>query len=238
MSANSDRIVEALARLYRHAEDRPETRLEPLPPPLTIAMSRQAGSRGSDVARVVGARLGWPVYDHELLTRIAEEKGLHEKLLERLDERHISWLEEVVRGFCTNPEPGDNAYLQALLELLASLGKTGHCVIVGRGATHVLPADTTLRVRVVAPRDQRIAHIERTMRFNHDQAIRWVDHTDRERSRFVERHFKGPIADPLAYDLILNSGRFSVEECADLIVQAARTMQARIEPARPAFAGV
>ena len=41
----------------------------------TIAVSRQVGARGSSVAREIGARLGWPVYDRELLEQI-ESIGL------------------------------------------------------------------------------------------------------------------------------------------------------------------
>ena len=98
----------------------------------------------------MGGQLGWPVYDHELLDCIAEEKGLTARLLEHMDERLVGWLEESVRAFCTQEGSQEGVYLKALLELLASLGKAGRCVIVGRGAAQVLPAETTLRVRVIA----------------------------------------------------------------------------------------
>jgi cytidylate kinase len=229
MSPGSDRFVEALARLHRYAESHPAPRPEHLPPPLTVALSRQAGSGGADIARAVGARLGWPVYDHELLTRVAEEKGLHSKLLEHLDEHSVSWLEDMFQSFSSHPAPTEMAYIKALLELLVSLGKAGHCVIVGRGAAQVLPPDTTLRLRVIAPREVRIANIARSKDMTPDQAERWVDHTDRERTRFVERHFHRNATDPMGYDLILNSGRLSVEQCATLVVSAAQMLEERLK---------
>jgi len=155
----SDRYVEALARLQRHATS--HTGERPLHPPTSIAISRQAGSRGAEVARLVGEELGWPVYDHEILQRISQEKGLHARLLERLDERHAGWLEEMVTDFCVGGTGREMGYLRSLLELFASLSEQGHCVIVGRGAPHVLPAESTLRVRTVAPREDRIAAVER-----------------------------------------------------------------------------
>jgi cytidylate kinase len=229
MSLSSDRVVEALARLQRYADIRPDSKQAATPPGLTIAMSRQAGSGGAEIARAVGAALGWPVYDNELLTRIAEEKGLHAKLLERLDERPVAWLEELVQNFSAAPSPTESSYVKGLLELLATLGKVGHCVIVGRAAVQVLPAEATLRVRVVAPLQVRIATVEKTQNMTHQQASRWVEQTDRERARFVQHHFRANVEDPLGYDLIINSARFSRVEAAALIVQAARALEPRHE---------
>src|SRR5262249_41889981 len=62
--------------------------------PFTIALSRQAGTEGTAVAQEVGKRLGWQVYDHELLERIAQEMNVREALLESVDERRQSWLLE------------------------------------------------------------------------------------------------------------------------------------------------
>jgi cytidylate kinase len=227
MEAASDRVVEALARLHRVAETHPAPAPPGAPPAVAVALTRQAGSRGAEVARAAGARLGWPVYDNELLKRIAEEKGLPEKLLATLDERHFSWLEGAMRSFSPAAGATERAYVKGLLEVLAALGEAGHCVIVGRGAAHVLPAETTLRVRVVAPRESRLAAVQASMDFTPEQAARWVDHTDHERALFVQRAFRADVADPLGYDLVLNSARLGIDGCADLIAQAARGQDER-----------
>src|SRR5437868_9081240 len=65
----------------------------------TIALAREAGTPGTSVAGEVGTRLSWPVYDHQLLERIAQEMGLRTQLLESVDERRRSWLLETVEGF-------------------------------------------------------------------------------------------------------------------------------------------
>ncbi|MFM7149877.1 MAG: AAA family ATPase, partial [Gemmataceae bacterium] len=198
---------------------------------ITIAISREAGSGGSNIAKELSRRLGWPLYDHELLTRISEEKGLHQKLVERLDERAMNWLEEVVESFSSSPTTSERTYLKGLLEILAGLARVGHCIIVGRGGAQILPPETTLRVRVVAPLPQRVAKIEESMHFNHDQAAKWVEHTDRDRKKFIERHFQTNPSDPLGYDLVLNTERLSMEECAAIIIKAAETMEARVKKA-------
>ena len=54
---------------------------------------------------------------------------------------------------------------------------------------------------------------------NHD-AERWLETNDRERIAFIKDHFQKDPADPRWYDLLLNASRWSVMECADLILDA------------------
>jgi cytidylate kinase len=234
MAITTDRVSESLARLnqylemerYASQEKSGEAKAAALAP-ITIAVSRQAGSGGLQIARAVGAQLDWPVYDHELLDRIAEKKGLSKRLVEHLDERCLSWLEEMFRSFSTNDAAREGSYIHGLLQLLASLGKAGHCIIVGRGAAQVLPAETTLSVRVVAPRANRVSAVQKRAGLSPTEAERWVDKHDRERLRFVEHYFQVNPNDTVLYDLVLNTKRLSIDECAALIVKAAKALEAQ-----------
>jgi cytidylate kinase len=228
MSEASDQLVSALARLHGYAKAQPAAK-QPTGAPLTIAISRQAGAGGAAIARAVGDLLGWPVYDQELLMLIAKEKGLHTQLLEHLDERYVSWIEEIAASFTSQSAGLEATYLKELLALLAALGKAGHGVIVGRAAAHLLHLESTLRVRMVAPRPVRVANTEKRLGIARAEAERWVDKTDKERENFVKYHFRKDPADVLAYDLILNSGRYSTGECAAIIVQAARLLEGQVK---------
>jgi cytidylate kinase len=237
MAITTDRVSESLARLNRYLEtemyagqEKSGTPEAATLAPITIAVSRQAGSGGLGIARAASAQLGWPVYDHELLNRIAEEKGLSKQLVERLDERCPGWLEEFFRSFSAKEVAREGSYIRGLLQLLGTLGKVGHCIIVGRGAAQTLPPETTLSVRVVAPRQDRVAAVQKRTGLSAAEADRWVETHDRERRVFVECNFHVDPDDPVLYDLVLNTRRLSIDECATLIVQAARDL----EPRRPA----
>jgi cytidylate kinase len=222
----SDRIVETLARVQHHL-GAPKTTA---PAPLNIAISRQAGARGTEVGKAVAAKLGWQPYDYELVQRIAQEKGLKEQLLKSLDERYVSWLEEIMAALTNETGPLDATYFNQLMRLFESLARAGHCVIVGRGAPFALPVATTLRVRLVAPREVRVTRAEQKLGLPHSQAQRWVDKQDHDREAFVKYHFSANENDPLGYDLVLNSGRFDTEQCAALIIDAAhiRELESRL----------
>jgi cytidylate kinase len=172
------------------------------------------------------------VYDRELVQQVAADMGVRTSLLESLDEKHRSWLVECMEGFTSTPAVSESAYARRLLETLLSLSAHGECVLVGRGAAQVLPAAVTLRVRLVAPVENRVKVVCQRFGIPDDEAKQWVDRTDGERRRFVSDHFRKDLTDPGEYDLILNTSRFSISECTDLIIEALRRLQARGELGR------
>jgi cytidylate kinase len=225
------RITEALAgaQSHWHAQGKEAGNAAPA---ITIALTREAGCPGTSVAREVATRLGWPVYDHELLERIAEEMGLRVSLLESVDERRRSWLLESVEALSTAPNISEAAYVRRLAETLLSLGAHGACVIVGRGAAQILPVETTLRVRLVGLLEDRIAATGRRLGISRNEAARHVEETDRQRVAFIKAHFLNDPTDPRQYDLLLNTSRWSIAHCAELIIEAFQRFQGHSPGAR------
>jgi cytidylate kinase len=228
---SSERLIEGLARAHqlwqvRHGSRGATAHGRPVLPAFTVALSREAGTYAAAIAREVGNRLGWPVYDRELLQRIADDLGVRRALLDSVDERRVSWLNECLKGISSAPGVSHSAYVRHLVETLLALSTHGNAVIVGRGATKILPLATTLRVRVVAPLENRIEMVRREHGISEKEAVRQVEATDRERNRFVKDHFLIDPADPRNYDLVLNAARFSPGECADLIIAALDRLRA------------
>ncbi|HME90450.1 MAG TPA: cytidylate kinase-like family protein [Myxococcaceae bacterium] len=230
----SQNLAEAVVQAGGYARrETEETRAGVLAigPAFTIALSRETGGRGTTVAREIGDRLGWPVYDQELVERIGKEMGLRSSLLASVDEKRMSWLEEYMEAFASTPSVSENAYVRHLIETVLSLGSHGDCIIVGRGAAHILPAETTLRVRLVATLEDRVNVMTRELNVPREEAARYIETTDRERRAFIRDHFQRDPADPQHYDLVLNSSRFTTTQCADLILEALHRLQTRA-PAR------
>ncbi len=143
--STSERLVETMAHIFLRPEKQPPAASAGEARPFSIAVSRDSGANGHLIARAVGARLDWPVYDKELLSRIADEMGLRARLLEGLDEKQVNWLQDALAGFASAAAVDSGAYVHRLVETLLSLAAHGECVILGRGAAQVLPANTTLR---------------------------------------------------------------------------------------------
>src|SRR5262249_15644401 len=192
LSHSLSRLAEGIERAERHwsAHHKEPAGRPEAGPALTITLAREAGCPGTSLARELGARLGWPVYDHELLEHIAREMGLRVKLVESVDEKPQNWLEEAAGSLSSAPGVSDDAYVRYLGGTVLSLGAHGRCVIVGRGAGHLLPPEATLRVRLVGDLKDRIQALGRRLGLSHEEAARRVEETDRERVRFVKDHFQ------------------------------------------------
>lgn len=219
---NLERQTDVLARAQRHWEEGAKAGLKRA---WTIAITREAGTPGAAVAQEVGKLLGWPVYDRELIERIAQEMGIRSNLLDSVDERHKSQIIEALESLSLSRLVSEPRFVKHLVETLVSLSAHGQCIIVGRGAAHILPPECTLRVRIVCARADRIDAVQRQMNLSAADAERWVIDTDRERLQFVKDHFNRDAADPACYDLVLNTWRWPVAFCADMVVKAFRELE-------------
>ena len=223
----AEAFIRATEKARSPARQEAASRSAPKATPFTIALSREAGALGTSVAHELSKRLNWPVYDHELLEKLAKDLGVGTQLLEKADEKPASWLQECVEALAAVPTVSGTTYFHHLLGALRSLSAHGECVIVGRGAAQILSPDRTLRVRLLATLEDRIAVVSRERSVSHSEAARYVETTDRARIRFIKDHFHKDPTDPQHYDLVINTSRFSVVESADLILEALRLLQAR-----------
>jgi cytidylate kinase len=200
--SSSERLAEAMERARRQSQAQRKAEAAVGIPPVrsphafTIALSREAGANGSQVACAVGERLGWAVYDRELVQHIAADMGVRTSLLESVDEKDRSWLLECLESFASAPTVSESAYARHLLETLVSLSAHGGCVIVGRGAAQVLPTAVMVRVRLVGPVEDRVKAVGQRLGIPHEEAKRRVQKTDGERVRFVKDHFQKDPTDP------------------------------------------
>lgn len=224
---------EAVLRAREHwRRRRPGETLEVAPPQCkaaaprcTITISRESGAGGSTVAREVGRLLDWPVYDRELLERIAEQARLRMELVESLDEKRSHWFTELIESFSTAPPMTGAAYARHLVETVLALAAHGHCVIVGRGSPLIVPAAQSLRVRFVASLDDRAERIGVQRGISKAEAIERIRLIDGHRDGFVKDYFHHVVGDPHDYDLVINTSRFSVEHSARLVVEALHDRQ-------------
>jgi cytidylate kinase len=231
--SSPDQWAQTLEHLGRHWEEkrraaaRQREGVSAGPEAFTIALSREAGTQGTAIAHEVGRRLGWPVYDSELLEMIAQDMGVRTNLLASVDERRLSWVGESFETLMSIPYASEFAFIHRLVKTVLALGSHGECVIVGRGSAFILPAKSTLRVRLIAPMGFRIATIARQYGVDREAATRQLGILDRDRNAFVRDHFFKDPADPHAYDLIINVARCGIAGCAGHIIDALDRLRAR-----------
>jgi len=190
------------------------------PAGVTIAVSREAGARGGSIARRVGKRLGWQVYDQELIEFLCATDSAREPVLADVPIDAAEWVEAQLervrrdRGIDPGAEGG------VMPRLILSLASRGEIILVGRGAGYYLPRESSLHIRIIAPQEDRIAHMADWSRLSQATAADLVRQKDERRADFLLKHFGRRTTDTYDFDLILNSGLLQEEACADVMLAA------------------
>jgi cytidylate kinase len=199
-----------------------------MPASLTVAVSREAGSRGGSIGRRAAAKLGWQVYSQELLEYIAQEGNFRQGVLDHLSPAANHWVEEQLDRLRQHASVGTHPSLVDLTRIILALAAQGGVVLVGRGAGCILPASSTLHVRVMAPLPDRIAYMSQWLRLTMEEAAEQVRLRDGRRATFIQTHFHRQPSDVYQYDLLLNSSLLREDLCAELIAQAAQAKLAAL----------
>lgn len=182
-----------------------------------ITISRQWGSGGTNISKLVAKRLDFKLYDKEIIDHVAELSGARAEQVELDVERHPHIVSQLVLQLLEGKRPTASGYLRALVQVVREIAERGNAVIIGRASNFILP--TSFRVRIVAPEAIRIARLAELHQVDENAARHMVVDSDRQRHRFVRSHFGPDVSDPLGYDLVINTEHYSIEHAADLIVK-------------------
>ena len=185
-----------------------------------VTLSGEPGSGGRLVASKLAEKLGIDLFNKELINEMSKSADVSEKLLETLDERGLSTLEDWISGLVHDRHLWPDEYLKHLLKVIGSIGKHGRAVIVGRGANFILPADKRFAVRIGAPQVWRIKNVSREFGISREEAKRRVMRTESDRRAFIRKYFNADITDPNNYDLVINSATLSIDSAVNVISAA------------------
>jgi len=190
---------------------------------LTVCISREAGARGGSIARRVGEQLGWQVYNQEMLGYLSQNEVARQEVLADIPLAAHAWIDgQLARLSSVTGRSAADWEAAELIRLIFGLAIRGEAIIVGRGAGALLPIETTLNVRIVAPVEQRVAYMSQWLRLPMDEASHEVASRDRVRAAWHTALANRELTDLSQYDLVLNAGRLGVAACAELIAEAVR----------------
>jgi cytidylate kinase len=185
-----------------------------------ITISREFGTQGAAMGKTVAERFGFSFWDQELVAAIAEETGTQETLLASIDEKTRNRLEDFIRETVAGVGGTAEEYVRRVARIAGVINSHGDAVVIGRGIQFIIDPDHVLRVRIIGPEGQRVASFAERNRLSAKEADRIVRSVERERQSFIRRHYRAEVGDPSHYDLVLNSGFFSLEGAAGVVMSA------------------
>ncbi|MBK9126714.1 MAG: cytidylate kinase-like family protein [Phycisphaerales bacterium] len=186
-----------------------------------VTIARTVASGGGEIARALGTRLRWPVFDRELLDVMSSDDRARRAIYERLDERDVSWLEAMLRSVMVTTFQRED-YLHKLTRTVLSLARKGPGVFLGRAADLMLPRDRGLRVYVTASEKRRARAFALRTNITEALAAPEVERIDRERADFRRHHFGDTANELTRYDLVIVMDHFDTEHAVELICAALR----------------
>jgi cytidylate kinase len=177
-----------------------------------VAITREMGSLGKDVASGLSAELGVPLVYHEVTDHLADRMRVRKSHVIRLLDGKANLLERL-----TADKTSLSIFTANEIVNLAMQG--GGAVIRGWGATHLLrTVPHAVCVRVCAPfqlRKQRM--MERTSSADEDKVSEEIRQNDEAHTAIMRRNFSVDWTESEHYDLVLNTERVSVAQCVDKV---------------------
>jgi cytidylate kinase len=193
-----------------------------------ITVSREFGSGGRSIARMIAERLGYAYYDNSLIAGIAREHGLSEVFVKEYGEYAVS-KNQLTFDFSIDHagryEAGLSIYDQLYIfqhTYIISLAEKEPCVIVGRCADFILQErQDCLHTFFYADMAFRVNRIANSSGKKFDTPEKTLKEMDDRRKTYY-RHYTGRRwGESRNYHLSMNSGVIGLDQCADIVVDIA-----------------
>ena len=193
-----------------------------------ITVSREFGSGGRSIGKLVAEKLGYDYYDSELVERVAKETGFSEEYIADAGE-YAPGRSMLSYAFSTGtPHTGASMnatdYLWATqCRVIMEIAEKGNCVIVGRCADYILrQREDCLNVFIHADKEYKAKRIVELYGVTDKSPEKRLNEKDGKR-KVNYKYFTGrEWGVPSNYHICLNSGYFGNEKCADIIAELAK----------------
>ena len=189
-----------------------------------ITISREFGSGGRTIGRMVAEKLGIPFYDKELVDQIAVESGFAPKFIEEHGEHSptkslfsYAFAPQGVPGVMNGLSTSDFLW-NIQCSVILQLADKGPCVIVGRNADYILkdrPDALHVYTHADVPfRAERIVKKYGESDKSHEARLNEKD----KRRRVNYQHYTGRTwGQSQNYDLCLDTGTLGIDLCVEII---------------------
>lgn len=208
-----------------------------------ITISREFGSGGRLIGKLVAEALDYTFYDKEIIDMAAQESGLSADFIKNTEQNISSGflynllLGTSYSGTASNAAqsiagnqilPLADQVFNAERKIILELAKKSNCVIVGRCADYILSNSQEinkkdlLNVFIYGDLDDKLKRIEELYREPEMAAKKNVIQIDKRRANHYNTFTENTWGERKNYDLMINSSSAGVEGTAKLIVDIAR----------------
>ena len=213
-----DQFVKQQVKKWEEPVKTRKGRKAPQTPVITVSM--EPGSGGSIIAEKVAQQLGFDWFHRDIVEKIAKTAKIRGAVVNTLERERLSGIKDFISSLIEDQYIHPDTYHRHLLVVISTIAKHGNAVIVGRGANFILPAEDIFSVRVICPLQKRIREVALAYKVTTEEAKRRVIQRESKRKAFVARTFNADIANPIHYDLTINTGKIGIDAAVESVVGA------------------
>ena len=183
-----------------------------------IAMTREMGTLGKDIAAGVADQLGLEVIHHELVeSDVSKRLDIGSSEVHHFLEGHPNLMER------WNIDRSRLSRYTA--EEILKLAAQGNVLIRGWGAANLLRSIThVVCVRICAPMLYRVRIMKERLKIKNDLiALKEIEQNDSAHTRTIRNFFESDWKNPNNYDIVLNTERLPVDVCIDQVCQLSKS---------------
>ena len=185
-----------------------------------ITVSRMRGSQGRHIAEQLSKRFKYRFLDYEVIDEISRVTKFRRQIIEQLDESARHEIELIHGALLKRKYVGKTSYFKHLTDVILSLSYVGGVVVLGRCASCIVNPSEAFRIRVVAPKADRINNLKKYENLTTDRALKEINKIDRQRADFIKRYFSKSFKSLDQYDLIINTAHYGVKDAIDIAEEA------------------
>lgn len=183
---------------------------------IVITLSREYGSGGRYVGRLIADKLGIKLYDKDFIIKLANETGLSEEYIES-NEQTRDPLAGLNNGYYFGINDSDNLFLKES-ELIKEVASKESCVIIGRAADFILKdRKNVVKIFIYSSMEDKIKRATEIYGYDKEKAEKEIKRIDKLRANHYKYYTEKEWKDHSNYDICINSDILGVEKTADLI---------------------
>ena len=191
---------------------------------IVITLTREYGSGGRYIGKLVAQKLGIKLYDKEFIIEVAEKTGLSEQYIKENEQKRNA-LDILNNGYYSDLSNSDELFVKES-QLIKEVSDREPCIIVGRCADQILKDNkNVLKVFIYSDMKNKIDRAVKYYGMDKKKAEKEIIRIDKLRENHYKYYTDKKWKDFSNYDICINSDKVGVEKTADLIVEMAKDLE-------------
>ncbi|MCD4732458.1 MAG: cytidylate kinase-like family protein, partial [Bacteroidales bacterium] len=169
--------------------------------------------------KTAGIQKDWKWINKVILHESAKALELNPSKIEYVfQSQRKTIMDEIVSAMSTRYYKSDKRIRKTIIEVIRSIAKTGHVIIVGRGGVAFAKDNPkSLHIKLTAPIEWRVDRISKNYDKTRREALKYVLEVDQER-KFLIDSFMGFETDCAIFDLTFNRQTIKDDELISIIL--------------------